>query len=50
MMTPLELNHLGYRALLDALGFDGMSVSCGSLNQGKETKRLNVSNAYKTFR
>ena len=24
MMTPLELNRLGYRALIDALGFDGM--------------------------
>jgi hypothetical protein len=24
MMTPLELNRLGYRALMDALGFDGM--------------------------
>jgi len=24
MMTPLELNCLGYRALTDALGFDGM--------------------------
>ncbi|QZZ23340.1 hypothetical protein J5X98_02840 [Leptothermofonsia sichuanensis E412] len=23
-MTPLELNRLGYRALMDALGFDGM--------------------------
>ena len=23
MMTPLELNRLGYRALIDALGFDG---------------------------
>jgi len=24
MMTPLELNRLGYRALIDTLGFDGM--------------------------
>lgn len=24
MMTPLEINRLGYRALVDALGFDGM--------------------------
>jgi hypothetical protein len=24
MMTPLEINRLGYRALMDALGFDGM--------------------------
>jgi hypothetical protein len=24
MMTPLEINRLGYKALTDALGFDGM--------------------------
>jgi hypothetical protein len=24
MMTPLEINRLGYQALNDALGFDGM--------------------------
>jgi hypothetical protein len=24
MMTPLEINRLGYQALTDALGFDGM--------------------------
>lgn len=24
MMTPLEINRLGYKALIDALGFDGM--------------------------
>lgn len=24
MMTPLELNRLGHRALMDALGFDGI--------------------------
>jgi hypothetical protein len=24
MMTPLEINRLGYKALINALGFDGM--------------------------
>ena len=24
MMTPLEINRIGYKALIDALGFDGM--------------------------
>lgn len=24
MMTPIEMNHIGYTALVDALGFDGM--------------------------
>lgn len=24
MMTPLEIKRLGYKALMDALGFDGM--------------------------
>ena len=24
MMTPLEINRLGYKALIEALGFDGM--------------------------
>jgi hypothetical protein len=24
MMTPLEINRLGYKALMDVLGFDGM--------------------------
>lgn len=24
MMTPLEINRIGYKALTDALGFDGM--------------------------
>lgn len=24
MMTPLEINRLGYKALTDTLGFDGM--------------------------
>lgn len=24
MMTPIEINRLGYQALTDALGFDGM--------------------------
>ncbi len=24
MMTPLEINHLGYQVLTEALGFDGM--------------------------
>jgi hypothetical protein len=23
MMTPIEINHIGYKALMDALGFDG---------------------------
>ena len=23
MMTPIEINRIGYRALVDALGFDG---------------------------
>jgi hypothetical protein len=26
MMTPLEINHLGYKALTDTLGFDGMKT------------------------
>ncbi|MCG9893036.1 MAG: hypothetical protein MH252_18435 [Thermosynechococcaceae cyanobacterium MS004] len=24
MMTPIEINRIGYAALMDALGFDGM--------------------------
>jgi hypothetical protein len=24
MMTPIEINRIGYTALMDALGFDGM--------------------------
>jgi hypothetical protein len=23
MKTPIEINHIGYKALMDALGFDG---------------------------
>jgi hypothetical protein len=31
MMTPLEINRLGYQALTEALGFDGMIRFYGSL-------------------
>ena len=35
MMTPIEMNRLGYQALFDALGFDGMVRFFSQFNTGK---------------
>ncbi len=35
MMTPIEMNRLGYQALFDALGFDGMVRFLSQFNTGK---------------
>lgn len=35
MMTPIEMNRLGYQALLDALGFDGMARFLSQFNTGQ---------------
>jgi hypothetical protein len=37
MMTPLEINRVGYKALIDALGFDDTSGFCDSLSQDRAT-------------
>jgi hypothetical protein len=34
-MTPIEMNRLGYQALFDALGFDGMVRFLSQFNTGK---------------
>ncbi|MDA0213642.1 MULTISPECIES: hypothetical protein [Desertifilum] len=35
MMTPIEMNRLGYQALFDALGFDGMVRFLSQFNTGQ---------------
>ncbi|MBD2314123.1 hypothetical protein H6G20_20850 [Desertifilum sp. FACHB-1129] len=34
-MTPIEMNRLGYQALFDALGFDGMVRFLSQFNTGQ---------------
>jgi hypothetical protein len=35
MMTPIEINRIGYTALMDALGFDGMIRFLRQLEPGQ---------------
>lgn len=35
MMTPIQMNRLGYQALFDALGFDGMVRFLSQFNTGQ---------------